>query len=48
MLSSVLRRTVGSVRSLAARGVVRQPTVRTFSVLGPRFGGEWRFQFFMV
>uniref|UniRef100_A0A1D1YQE4 Cytochrome c oxidase subunit 4, mitochondrial n=1 Tax=Anthurium amnicola TaxID=1678845 RepID=A0A1D1YQE4_9ARAE len=41
MLSSVLRRTVGSVRTIAARGVIRPPqstTVRAFSVLGPRFG----------
>jgi len=41
MLSSALRRTVGSVRTIVTRGVIRQPqssTVRAFSVLGPRFG----------
>ncbi|GES89507.1 cytochrome c oxidase subunit 5b [Rhizophagus clarus] len=41
MLSSVLRHTVGSVRTIASRSVIRQPhssTARAFSVLGPRFG----------
>ncbi|CAG8479671.1 11322_t:CDS:2 [Funneliformis mosseae] len=38
MLSSALRRTVGSARLLVAKGVVRQPAARAFSVLGPRLG----------
>ncbi|CAB4388613.1 unnamed protein product [Rhizophagus irregularis] len=41
MLSSALRSTVGSVRTIVSRGVIRQPhssKARAFSVLSPRFG----------
>jgi hypothetical protein len=46
MLSSALRRTVGSIIS---RGVIRQPhssTARAFSVLSPRFGGRTKLSIF--
>lgn len=51
MLSSALRSTVGSVRTIVSRGVIRQPhssKARAFSVLSPRFGGEPNFQFFNI